>query len=232
MSLDVSGFSFAPNVVVAAFAVLAGLVFLAFAGVHLRARPTAVRGRAITLACIVAVVFPLFVYPLGKLLEAFLLDLPYSWTDVGLLAVFVVVASGCAWYFRGWVLLNVRTERLEDLIEHTCKAVDVPCQPTGRDKGPVFRIGTEARDLFIRREPRSRYASVFFCRSSGLPWLGAFAGELRREVTSARTGRFYSRAVLFLIIGLICLGFAVILFAPGRLGLVPSALPGTGAGYP
>lgn len=218
----------APNVVAAVFAVLMGAVFLLFAAVHLRPGPTLVRGRNITLGCVLAILFPLFIEPIHELLRGALLGEAYAWGSVLRLAVFVVVTLAVARYFRGWLLFNIDTKVLDDLIRDSCQAIDLPCRATGPEPYGRFRLGQEERELRLRREPGSRFASLYVSPHRGLPWLADFTRELRRRAAGVRTGRYYSRAVIYLLIGLACLGFAVILFSPERLGFVaPSALPPT-----
>ena len=213
----------APNVVAALFAVVAGVVFLLFAALHLRRRPTLVRGRTITLACLLVILFPLFIQPIHELIKGALLGGTDAWPSVPRLALFVVVTVAVAWYFRGWLLINVDTSVLGDLIRGSCRAIDLACRSTGpQGKEKRFRLGEEERELRVRREPGSRFASLYVRSHKGLPWLKGFAGELGRRSVDLRTGRYYSRAVIFLLIGLVCLGFAVILFLPERLGLVVS----------
>ncbi len=219
----------APNVVAAVFAVLMGAVFLLFAAVHLRPRPTLVRGRTITLGCVLAILFPLFIEPIHELLRGALLGKAYAWAGVLRLALFVVVTVAVARYFRGWLLFNIDTKVLDDLIRESCQAIGLPCRSTGPQReARRFRLGQEERELRLRREPGSRFASLYVSPHRGLPWLADFTRELRRRAAGLRTGRYYSRAVIYLLIGLACLGFAVILFSPERLGFVaPSALPPT-----
>jgi len=216
----------APNVLAALFSALAGAVFLFFALLHLRARPTLIRGRTITLACVLAILFPLFVQPIRELLKGALLGETYAWANLLRLALFVVVTLGLAWYFRGWLLFNVDTSTLGELIQESCRAADVPCRPAGgKEDETGFRLGEEERELHLRREPGSRYASLLLASDRGLPWLERFTKELRGRVGQRRLGRYYARAIIFLLIGLACLGFAVILFAPERLGFVGVPVP-------
>ncbi len=216
----------APNVVAAVFAVLMGAVFLLFAAVHLRPGPTLVRGRNITLGCVLAILFPLFIEPIHELLRGALLGEAYAWGSVLRLAVFVVVTVAVARYFRGWLLFNIDTKVLDDLIRDSCQAIGLPCRAAGPEPYGRFRLGQEERELRLRREPGSRFASLYVSPHRGLPWLADFTRELRRRAAGLRTGRYYSRAVIYLLIGLACLGFAFILFSPERLGFVaPSALP-------
>ena len=215
----------APNVVAALCAVVAGVVFLLFAAVHLRRRPTLVRGRTITLACLLVILFPLFIQPIHELIKGALLGETDAWRGASRLALFVVVTVAVAWYFRGWLLFNVATSVLGDLIRGSCQASDLGCRsadPRFGGKEKRFRLGEEELELRVRREPGSRFASLYVRSHKGLPWLKGFAGELGRRSADLRTGRYYSRAVIFLLIGLVCLGFAVILFLPERLGLVVS----------
>ena len=229
----------APNVVAALFAVLMGAVFLMFAAVHLRPRPTLVRGRNIALGCVLAILFPLFIEPIHELLRGALVGEAYPstslrvvsvsnqvWASVLRLALFVVVTVGVAWYFRGWLLFNIDTKVLDDLIRDSCRAIDLPCQATGPEgEARRFSLGQEGRELRLRREPGSRFASLALGSHKGLPWITDLTRELRRRTAGLRTGRYYSRAAIYLLIGLVCLGFAVILFAPERLGFVAPSFP-------
>ena len=215
------GSTLAPNVVAALFAVAAGLVFLLFAGLHLRRRPTLVRGRTVTLACVLAVLFPLFIQPMHQLIKGAILGETYTWREILTLALFVAVTGVVLWYFRGWLLFNVDTGVLGDVVRDSCRSINLVCRsvdPEGKERR--FQLGEENRELRIRREPGSRFASLYLHPLAGLPWLEDFAGEFGRRVADLRTGRYYSRAVIFLLIGLVCLGFAVILLLPERLGLV------------
>jgi len=213
----------APNVVAALFAVVAGVVFLLFAALHLRRRPTFVHGRTITLACALVVLFPLFIQPIQELIRGALLRETDAWPSVLRLVLFVVVTVGVAWYFRGWLLFNVDTSVLGDLLRESCQAIGLACRSADpKGKGKRFRLGEEERELRIRREPGSRFASLYVRSHRGLPWLEGLAGELGRRSAEVRSGRYYSRAAIFLIIGLTCLGLAVILLLSERLGLVVS----------
>ncbi len=214
-----------PNVVAALVAVVAGIVFLLFSALHLRRRPTLIRGRTISLACVLVILFPLFIQPMHELIKGAILGEAYAWRDVLMLALFVIVTVAVAWYFRGWLLFNVDTSVLGDLVRESCRAVDLACRsadPPFGGKETRFRLGDEDRELRVRREPGSRFASLYVRSHKGLPWLEGLAGELGRRSADLCTGRYYSRAVIFLLIGLACLGFAVILFLPERLGLVVS----------
>lgn len=217
----------ATNVVAALFATLAGALFLLLGWVHLRRRPTLLRGRTITLACVLVFLYPLFIQPIHEVLQGVLLGEAYGWTAVLRLALFVAVTVGVGWYFRGWLLFNVDTGLVGDLIGESCRAIDVACRAVGpAGESRRFRLGPEGRELRIRRESASRYASFYIRGEKRLPWLADLGGELRRRVSRLRTGRYYSRAVIYLFIGLLCLGLAVILLVPERLGLIaPSVLP-------
>ena len=216
------------NVLAGCFAALAGVVFLLFAGVHLRPRPTLIRGRTVALACVLAVLFPLFLEPIHELLRALLLGEPYTWSTLLRLGLFVVVTAGVAWYFRGWLLFNVDTRALADLLRESCAALDVPCQEVVAEAGRRFQLGREERSLYVRREPGSRYASLRVSHGRTVPWAEGLSGELCRRLSLQHTGRYYSRAFIYLLIGLVCLGLAAILFLPERLGLLPlSGLPPT-----
>lgn len=214
----------AANVVAALFAIFTGGFFLLLGWVHLRARPTLLRGRTITLACVLVMLFPLFIRPIYEMLQGFLLGEAYGWTEVMRLGLFVVVVMGSAWYFRGWLLFNVDTRRVGDLIRESCRAIDLPCRAVGSAERR-FRLGPDERELRIRREPASRYASLYIRGERGLPWLEDLGGELRRRVSGLRTGRYYSRALIYILIGLLCLGLAVVLLMPERLGLIAPSVP-------
>jgi hypothetical protein len=260
------------NVVAACFAALAGVIFLVFAAVHFRPRPTLIGGRTVALACVLAVLFPLFLEPIRELLRGLLLGEPYSWGALVRLGLFVVVTVGVAWYFRGWLFFNVDTRALGDLLRESCAALGVPCHevgevsdlsgafgPSDSGAGRRFHVGPEERTLSVRLEPGSRYASLRVGpgqgRSASLgprlagqtlpwgdlprlapagqegtesPWAENLGRELRRRLSLQHTGRYYSRALIYLLIGLVCLGFALILFVPERLGLLPiPGLPST-----
>jgi hypothetical protein len=216
------------NVVAGCFAALAGVVFLLFAAVHLRPRPTLIRGRTVALACVLAVLFPLFLEPIHELLRALLLGEPYTRRALLQLGLFVLVTAGVAWYFRGWLLFNVDTRALAELLRESCAAVGIPCREVGPEAGRQFRLGREERSLYVRPEPESRYASLRVSPHRDVPWAEELSGELRRRLSLQHTGRYYSRALIYLLIGLVCLGLAAILFSPERLGLLPlSGLPPT-----
>ena len=214
----------APNVVAALFAALAGAVFLFFALVHLRARPTLLRGRTVTLTCVLVILFPLFIQPVQELLKGALLGEPYGRADLLRLALFVVVTMVVSRYFRGWLLFNIDTCLLGALIRETCQAANVPCEAVGEGE-ERFRLGQEERELRLRREPGSRFASLCIGSDRGLPWLPRFTREMSRRAGQLRTGRYYSRALIYLLIGLLCLFFAAVLFSPEALGLVVFPVP-------
>ena len=221
----------AANRIAALFAVVPGVVFLSLGLIHLRARPTLIRGRTISLSALLVILYPLFILPIYNLLRGALLGEAYTWASVLGLVFFVVVALGFVWYFRGWVLFNIDTKSLAELIRDACRTAQVPLRPedparSGKGLKPlVFRLGEEGRELHLRREPGSRYASLFLTKEHDLPWLHRFATGLRRQAAELRTGRYYSRALIYLVIGLVCLGFAVILFRPELLGLAGESAP-------
>jgi len=216
----------AANRIAALFAVVPGVVFLSLGLIHLRARPTLIRGRTISLSAVLVILYPLFILPIYNLLRGALLGEAYTWASVLGLVFFVMVALGFAWYFRGWVLFNIDTKSLAELIRDACRTAQVPLRPEdpGEQKDR-FHLGEEGRALHLRREPGSRYASLFLTKEHNLPWLHRFATALRQQAAELRTGRYYSRALIYLVIGLVCLGFAVILFRPELLGLAGESAP-------
>lgn len=216
----------ASNVVAACFAALAGLVFFLFALVHLRPRPTLIPGRTVALACVLAILFPLFLEPLRELLRALLLGEPHTWGTLLQLGLFVVVTAGVAWYFRGWLLFNVDTRTLGALLRESCAALGIPCREVGSEAGRRFQLGREGRSLSVRPEPGSRYASLRVSPDRDVPWARDLGRELRRRLALQHTGRYYSRALIYLLIALVSWGFAAILLLPERLGFLPiSGLP-------
>jgi hypothetical protein len=213
-------------VVAGCFAALAGVVFLLFAGVHLRPRPTLIRARTVALACVLAALFPLFLEPIDELLRALLVGEPYTRWALLQLGLFVLVTAVVAWYFRGWLLFNVDTRALADLLGESCAAVGIPCREVGAgarrgERARRFQVGREERSLYVRPEPGSRYASLRVSGGGTAPWVEKLSGELRRRLSLQHTGRYYSRALIYLLIGLVCWSLAAILFLPERLGLLP-----------